>query len=71
MDLHGKRVAVLVADHYQDLEVWYPLLRFREEGAQTAAVGAESCRPRGEEQGVGSRKWGTGKTTLAGGNRGS
>jgi len=41
MDLHGKRIAVLVADYYQDLEVWYPLLRFREDGAQTVAVGAE------------------------------
>lgn len=41
MDLQGKRIAVLVADYYQDLEVWYPLLRFREDGAQTVAVGAE------------------------------
>lgn len=41
MDLHGIRIAVLVADYYQDLEVWYPLLRFREDGAQTVAVGAE------------------------------
>ncbi len=44
MDLRGKKVAVLVADQYQDLEVWYPLLRFREEGAETVAVGAEPGR---------------------------
>jgi deglycase len=42
MDLHGKKIAVLVADQYQELEVWYPLLRFREDGAETVAVGGES-----------------------------
>jgi len=42
MDLRGKKVAVLVAEQYQDLEVWYPLLRFREDGAKTEAVGAEA-----------------------------
>jgi protease I len=42
MDLRGKRIAVLVADQYQELEVWYPLLRFREDGAETVAVGAEA-----------------------------
>ena len=26
------RVAILIEDFYQDLEVWYPLLRLREEG---------------------------------------
>jgi protease I len=40
--LQGKRVAVLVADLYQEMEVWYPLLRFREDGAETLAVGAEA-----------------------------
>ncbi len=44
MDLHGKRIVVLVADLYQELEVWYPLLRFREDGAETVAVGAEAGR---------------------------
>ena len=42
MDLKGKKIAVLVADQYQELEVWYPLLRFREEGAETIAVAAEA-----------------------------
>ena len=42
MDLRNERICVLVADQYQDLEVWYPLLRFREEGAETQAVGAEA-----------------------------
>ncbi len=42
MDLHSEKICILVADQYQDLEVWYPLLRFREEGAETMAVGAEA-----------------------------
>lgn len=42
MDLHGKKIAVLVADQYQEMEVWYPLLRFREDSVETEAVGAEA-----------------------------
>jgi len=42
MDLRGKRIAILAADLYQEMEVWYPLLRFREDGAETVAVGAEA-----------------------------
>ncbi|MEW6100771.1 MAG: type 1 glutamine amidotransferase domain-containing protein [Candidatus Omnitrophota bacterium] len=34
-----KKVAVLVEDYYQVLEVWYPYLRLREEGMQTVLVG--------------------------------
>lgn len=34
-----KKVAVLVEDLYQDLEVWYPILRLREEGIEVVAVG--------------------------------
>ncbi len=41
MDLEGRKIAILVADQYQELEVWYPLLRFREDGAETVTVGAE------------------------------
>jgi putative intracellular protease/amidase len=33
MNLSGKKIVVLVERDYQDLEVWYPLLRLREEGA--------------------------------------
>lgn len=39
MLLKGRRIAVLVEDQYQDLEVWYPMLRLREEGAQVISVG--------------------------------
>ncbi|MFA5355906.1 MAG: type 1 glutamine amidotransferase domain-containing protein [Candidatus Omnitrophota bacterium] len=34
-----KRVAVLVEDQYQVLEVWYPYLRLREEGMEAVLVG--------------------------------
>ena len=34
-----KRVAILVEDHYQVLEVWYPYLRLREEGIKAVLVG--------------------------------
>jgi protease I len=34
-----KKVAVLVEDYYQVLEVWYPYLRLREEGYKTILVG--------------------------------
>jgi protease I len=36
--LCGRRVAVLAERMYQELELWYPLLRFREEGAETQVV---------------------------------
>jgi protease I len=38
MRLKGKRVLLLVEDLYQELEVWYPLLRLREEGAEVVTV---------------------------------
>ncbi len=38
-ELTGKTVAVLVEDLYQDLEVWYPILRLREAGARVVTVG--------------------------------
>lgn len=33
------KIAVLVEDNYQVLEVWYPYLRLREEGIETVFVG--------------------------------
>ncbi len=35
----AKKVAVLVEDHYQVLEVWYPYLRLKAEGITTVLVG--------------------------------
>jgi protease I len=37
--LEGKRIAVLAEDNYEDLELWYPLIRMREEGAEVSVVG--------------------------------
>lgn len=42
MTLNGKRIAVLVDNVYQEMEVWYPLYRFREAGAHVITVGAEA-----------------------------
>ena len=33
MSLTGKKIVSLVHDDYEDLELWYPILRLREEGA--------------------------------------
>lgn len=44
MELKGKRVAVLAENMYQELELWYPLLRLREAGAETFVVGSGSAQ---------------------------
>jgi len=41
MELTGKRIAVLVEQQYQELEVWYPVYRLREAGATVTLVGPE------------------------------
>ena len=37
--LEGKRIAVLVEKLYEDLELWYPVLRLREAGCDVKIVG--------------------------------
>lgn len=39
MDLNEKNIAVFVENFYEDLELWYPVLRFREAGAQVLIIG--------------------------------
>jgi protease I len=39
MELEGKKIAILAEDTYQELELWYPLLRMREAGAEVTVVG--------------------------------
>lgn len=41
MELQGTRVAVLVEQQYQEMEVWYPVYRLREAGAKVTLVGPE------------------------------
>lgn len=40
MSLEGKRIVVLAEDLYEDLELWYPVLRLREAGADVVIVGS-------------------------------
>lgn len=41
MKLQGKKVIQLVSDDFEDLELWYPVLRLREEGAEVVIAGEE------------------------------
>jgi protease I len=42
MELKGKRVALLAEDQFQVLELWYPLIRLKEAGAEVTVVGREA-----------------------------
>ena len=39
MELTGKRIAVLAEAQFEDLELWYPVLRMQEAGATVTIVG--------------------------------
>jgi protease I len=39
MRLSGKRVLSLVDEEFEDLELWYPIYRAREEGAEVVLIG--------------------------------
>lgn len=39
MRLKGKKIIALIHDDFEDLELWYPVLRLREEGATVDIVG--------------------------------
>ena len=39
MGLTSKRIAVFVANYYEDLEFWYPYIRMKEAGAEVVSIG--------------------------------
>ncbi len=44
MKLEGKRIAILAENLYQEMELWVPYFRFREEGAEVKVVGAGGAK---------------------------
>ncbi len=46
-----KRVAILAEDLYQVLEVWYPILRLKEEDIETRVIGTGSKASYGSKEG--------------------
>jgi len=51
MELKGKRIAILAEEMYQELELWYPLLRMREAGAEVKVIGTGSADTYGSKHG--------------------
>lgn len=48
MRLSGKKVVVLVAEGFEDLEYWVTVMRLREEGAEVISVGNDTEPVRGK-----------------------
>lgn len=44
MQLTGKRVAILAENMYQEMELWVPYYRLREEGAEVKVIGAGGAK---------------------------
>lgn len=44
MSLEGKRIAILAENMYQEMELWVPYYRLREEGADVKVVGAGGAK---------------------------
>ena len=42
MKLEGKKIVVLLAEGFEDLEYWVPVMRLREEGAEVVTVGPDT-----------------------------
>lgn len=51
MPLQGKKIAILVEELYQELEVWVPLYRLQEEGAEVVLLGTGSAESYGSKLG--------------------
>jgi protease I len=48
MRLQGKRLIALVEEDFEDLELWYPVIRLREEGAEVVVAGLGAASYRGK-----------------------
>ena len=46
--LKNKKILFFVEEMYEDLELWYPRIRLKEEGAKTTVVGPEKKLYRGK-----------------------
>ena len=44
MNLKGKRIAILAENMYQEMELWVPYYRMKEEGAEVKVVGAGGAK---------------------------
>ncbi len=44
MAIKQKKIVILVEQQYQDLEIWYPLLRLKEEGVKVIVAGTGSSK---------------------------
>ncbi|MDI6600899.1 MAG: type 1 glutamine amidotransferase domain-containing protein [Thermoanaerobacteraceae bacterium] len=44
MSLNGKKYIMLVEEGFEDLELWYPVIRLREEGAEVKLLGREKAK---------------------------
>jgi deglycase len=44
MNLAGKRIAILAENMYQEMELWVPYYRMKEEGAEVKVVGAGGAK---------------------------
>ena len=44
MSLAGKRIAILAENMYQEMELWVPYYRFKEEGAEVKVVGSGGAK---------------------------
>jgi protease I len=42
MNLHGKQILAFTDDDFEDLEMWYPILRLREAGAKVVIAGLKA-----------------------------
>jgi len=51
MKIENSRIAVLAENQYQELELWYPVLRFREAGAAVTIVGPKADQVYGSKLG--------------------